>query len=178
MSNQNNINISDHVRVLYGSHTKFAAAAVGMIGMMIAAGRQLYLFMVFRNREGLLDAQGGRYHLWLAVGAILAASLAACLMFLFFTDRRKSKRSAWESPLIPRPALIKINPNAASLTGNGFNASRRERLNDWCVEGQADDRRLMNGSVGKSIGAASSQRSAARLTHQVMYRKWAGERHD
>ena len=64
--------------------TKFVAAAVGMLVMAVAASRQLYLFVVFRNAQGLLDTQGGRYHLWLALGAVLMACLAGCFMFFFF----------------------------------------------------------------------------------------------
>ena len=70
--------------------TKFVVAVVGTIVMAIAASRQLYLFVVFRNAEGLLDAQGGRYHLWLAIGAVLLACLAGCFMF-FFTLRHGTK---------------------------------------------------------------------------------------
>jgi hypothetical protein len=161
------------------SLTKFVTAAALMIVMAIAASWQLSLFVVFRNRDGLLDIQGGRYHLWLAAGAILMASIAACLMFLFFPGRGSSKRDEVPmSPLDPRPALINVNPNADSPTPDHFNAISWKQHNEWCVEGQADDRRPMNGSVGASLGSASAQRSAARLTHQVMYRKWSRERHD
>ena len=78
------------------SLTKFVAAAVVMIAVAIAASRQLYLFIIFRNADGLLDTRGGRFHLWLAMGAILMVSIAACLMFLFFLGRGKS-----EQPEVP-----------------------------------------------------------------------------
>jgi hypothetical protein len=161
------------------SITKFVAAAVVMIVMAIAASRQLFLFIVFRNADGLQDTQGGKYHLWLTAGAILMASIAACFMFLFLLVRGKSELSEVPvSHLEPRPALINLKPDASTLTGDRFNAFRWAQLNEWCVEGQADDRRPMNGSVVKSTGSASSQRAAARLTHQVMYKAWARERHD
>ena len=64
--------------------TKFVAAAVGLFVMAIAASRQLYLWVVFRTPQGLLDTQGGRYHLWLAIGAVVMACIAAGFMFLFF----------------------------------------------------------------------------------------------
>ncbi len=64
--------------------TKFVAAAIGMIVMAIVASRQLYLFSVFRNAEGLLGTLGGRYHLWLAVGAVPLACIAGCFTFFFF----------------------------------------------------------------------------------------------
>jgi hypothetical protein len=161
------------------SRTKFVVAAIVMILMAIAASRQLYLSVVFRNAEGLLDSQGGRYHLWLATGAILLAAIAACLMFLFFMGRGMSKKhDVLLSPLEPLPALINVNLNANSSTLDHFNVISWAQQNPWSVEGQVDDRRPMNGGVGVSPGSASAQRSATRLTHQVMYRKWAGERHD
>jgi hypothetical protein len=161
------------------SRVKFVAATVVMIVMAIAASRQLYLFVVFRNADGLLDPQGGRYHLWLATGAILLAAIAACLMFLFFMGRGTSqKHEALLSPLEPLLALINVNPDANSPTLDHFNVISWAQQNQWSVEGQADDRRPMNGGVSVSPGSASAQRSATRLTHQVMYRKWSGERHD
>lgn len=161
------------------SRTKFVGAAVIMILMAIAASRQLYLFVVFRNADGPLNTQGGRYHLWLATGAIIMAAIAACLMFLFFMGRGRSKKyQVLLSPLEPLPVLINVNPNANSPTPDHFNVISWAQQNQWSVEGQADDRRPMNGGVGVSPGSASAQRSATRLTHQVMYRKWARERHD
>lgn len=161
------------------SQTKFVAAVVGMLVMAIIASRQLYLFVVFRNQQGLLDTQGGRYHLWLAGGATLMACLAGGLMFLFFLGRGRSERSEVpESSLELRPAFIKIKPDASSLPQDQFNVVPWAQLNEWCVEGQADDRSPMNGSVVVSLGSASARRADARLMHQVMYKEWARERHD
>lgn len=157
---------------------KFVAAAIVMIVMAITASQQLYLFVVFRNTNGLLDTQGGRYHLWLATGALLMATIAACLMFLFFLGRGRNKSEARLSSLEPLPALINVDPNANLSPPHSFNAIRWAQLNEWCVEGQADDRRPMNGRVVESIGGAAAQRSAARLGHQVMHKEWARERHD
>ena len=161
------------------STSKFVAASVSMIVMALAASRQLYLFVTFRNADGLLDAQGGEYHLWLAAGATLLASIAACLMFLFFLGLGKGE--PFEAPvsrLGPRPALADIKSNINPPAPAQFNAVRWGELNEWCVGGQADDRRPMNGGVLKSNGSASAQRAAARLTHQGMYKVWAQERHD
>jgi len=159
--------------------TQFIAAVVGMFVMAIIASRQLYLFVTFTNQQGLLDPLGGRYHLWLAAGAILMAAIAAGLMFLFFLGRGRSERSeVSESPLEPQPTFINVKPDANSLPRDMFDAAAWRQLNEWCVEGQADDRRQMNGSVRVSLGSASAQRAEARLTHQVMFKKWARERHD
>jgi hypothetical protein len=161
------------------SQTKFVAAMVGMFVMAIIASRQLYLFVVFRNADGLLDPQGGRYHLWLALGAILISAMAACLMFLFFLGHGKSERlEVPVSALGPLPALINVKPNTNSPIVHHFNAISWAQQNEWYAEGQADDRRQMNGRVGASVSSASAQRSDARLTHQAMYKEWAKERHD
>ena len=161
------------------SQKQFVAAVIGMLVMAIIASRQLYLFVVFRNEQGLLDPQGRRYHLWLAAGAILMAAIAAGLMFLFFLGRENSKRTEIsETSIQAQPVLINIKPDANSLTIGQFNAENWAQLNEWCVQGQADDRRQMNGSIGVSHGSASAQRADARLTHQVMYKEWARERHD
>ena len=72
------------MRYIKKRRTKFLAAVVGVLVMAIAASRQFYLFVVFRNAQGLLDTQGGRYHLWLAIGAVLMACIAGGFMFFFF----------------------------------------------------------------------------------------------
>ncbi|HWT00131.1 MAG TPA: hypothetical protein VN256_07780 [Pyrinomonadaceae bacterium] len=161
------------------STTKFVAASVATMVMALAASRQLYLFVASRNADGQLDAQGGEHHLWLAAGAALLAAVAACLMFLFFLGLGKSEPfEAPASKLGPSPAPIDVKSNINSPAPGQFNAARWGQLNEWCVGGQADDRRPMNGGVLKGVGSASAQRAAARLTHQGMYKVWAQERHD
>jgi hypothetical protein len=158
--------------------THFAAAVVGMFVMALIASRQFYLFVVFRNQQGLLDTQGGRYHLWLGGGAILLACLAGGLMFLFHMGRGMSEQAeAPASSLKQRPIFINAKPNANSLSRDQFKTATWGQRNEWCVAGQADDRRPMNGSVGTSLGSTSARRADARLAHQVMYREWARERH-
>jgi hypothetical protein len=72
------------MRYIKHRSAKFATAVVGVVVMATVASRQLYLFVVFRSAQGLSDMQGGRYHLWLALGASLIACVAGCFMFLFF----------------------------------------------------------------------------------------------
>jgi hypothetical protein len=161
------------------SMTKFTAALVATIVMALVASRQLYLFAASRNAGGLLDTQGGEYHLWLAAGAALAAAVAAGLMFLFFLGLGKSGASeSRASSLGPGAARANVNADIDSPAQAQFSAERWGELNGWCVGGQADDRRPMNGGVVRSVGSASAQRAAARLTHQGMYKVWAQERHD
>jgi hypothetical protein len=100
-------------------------------------------------------------------------------MSLFFLGREKSNRTEVSgSSLQTQPALINVKPDANSLAVGQFNAMRWGQLNEWCAEGQADDRRQMNGSVGLSPGSASARRADARLTYQVMYKEWAREKRD
>ena len=160
------------------SLAKFVAAAVVMIVMAVAASWNLYFFVVFRNAVGLRDTRGGSYYLLLALAAMLTAFVAACLMFLFFP--RSGRSESYEtpsSPLEPRPALINNYLNN-STRPEQVNPITWAQQNEWWAEGQSNDRQPMSGSAGASAGSASAKRSAARLMHQVMYRKWARERHD
>ena len=59
-----------------------------------------------------------------------------------------------------------------------FDANRWAQLNPWLSEGQADDRIPMDGSVKDSSETPSVQRSFARRSHQVMFKKWSQARHD
>ena len=59
-----------------------------------------------------------------------------------------------------------------------FDPVRWALLNPWLVEGQPDDRALMDGSVKDGGGTPSVQRSFARRSHQAMFKKWSQARHD
>lgn len=52
--------------------------SVGLIAAAVAAW-QFYLFVVFRDAQGVLDAQGGGANLWLAIGATVVACVCVCL---------------------------------------------------------------------------------------------------
>jgi heme/copper-type cytochrome/quinol oxidase subunit 2 len=51
---------------------------VGMITAAVAVW-QFYLFVMFRDSRGALDAQGGGGNLWLAIGAAAAACVCVCI---------------------------------------------------------------------------------------------------
>ena len=59
-----------------------------------------------------------------------------------------------------------------------FDPVRWALLNPWLSGGQPDDRTPMNGSVKDSGGPASVQRSFARRSRQVMFKKWSQARRD
>jgi len=50
---------------------------VGLAAAVVAAW-QFYLFVVFRDSRGALDAQGGGGNLWLAIGAAVVACVCIC----------------------------------------------------------------------------------------------------
>jgi hypothetical protein len=50
---------------------------VGLAAAVVAAW-QFYLFVVFRDSRGALDAQGGGANLWLAIGAAVVACVCIC----------------------------------------------------------------------------------------------------
>ena len=52
---------------------------------------QFYLFATFKGTSGILDLQGGRGHLWVAISSALLASIAGFLVFLVFLryDRKR-----------------------------------------------------------------------------------------
>lgn len=66
---------------------KILAALIAMFAMAVTASRQLYLFTVFRDASGILDPQGGAYHLWFAIAAALVACVAGGLMCFFMLRR-------------------------------------------------------------------------------------------
>jgi hypothetical protein len=50
---------------------------VGLAAAAVAVW-QFYLFVVYRDTKGALDAQGGGANLWLAVGAAVVACVCVC----------------------------------------------------------------------------------------------------
>ena len=51
------------------------------VGILLAAAAvwQFYLFVVFRDAQGALDAQGGGPNLWYAIGAAVLTCVCVCL---------------------------------------------------------------------------------------------------
>jgi hypothetical protein len=159
--------------------SKFVAALVGLLLMAIVASRELFLFTVARNPQGSLDSQGGRYHLWLAVGAGITACVAGGLMFYFFLHHEKTR---WSKVSMPpggtRRTAVSDNLSNNAVTPAPFDAIGWTKLNPWLSEGRFDDTRPMNGSVADSSGTPSAKRAFARRSHQVMFKKWSQARHD
>jgi hypothetical protein len=60
------------------SSTNVLLLVVGLLASVIAIW-QFYLFVAFRDSQGLLDVQGGSLNLWLAIGATATTCVCACL---------------------------------------------------------------------------------------------------
>lgn len=156
---------------------KSVAAVVGLAVVAIVVSRQLFLFAVFRNPQGLLDSQGS-YSLWLAIAAVIAC-IAGALMFAVLGRHNRNERSqALKAPLGRAIAATGDYPAANSPAPVPLDAIRWAQLNPWLSEGQADDRRPMLGTDGDKSGSLSARRSSTRRSHQVMYKKWSQARHD
>ena len=101
-------------------------------------------------------------------------------MFKFFQRHDRNDQSKTKVPSTRKPPLTPTNNTAAgkSPAPQAFDAIRWALANPWLAEGQADDRTPMNGAVADGGGTAAEQRSLARRTHQLMFKKWSQARHD
>jgi hypothetical protein len=70
------------------------------------------------------------------------------------------------------------NVETNSPTQTEFDPVRWAQLNPWLSEGQADDRKPMNGSVTQDTQTPPGRRAFARRSHQAMFKKWSQSRHD
>ena len=151
--------------------SKFVATIVGLLVMAVVASRQLFLFTAGDTLG--LDSQGGRYHLWLAVGSGIAASIAGALMFHIFLRRQSMLSNLTRTP-IETPLPVRRGKRSKT----SVSSIHWPRENSWLSEGQPDDRTPMDGSVAESGGPASAQLALARQSHQIMFKKWSQARHD
>jgi hypothetical protein len=55
-------------------------ALMGVISLAAIAVWQFYVFVTFKDETGLVDVQGGRLHLWVAIGLGLIACIATFLI--------------------------------------------------------------------------------------------------
>ena len=64
-------------------------AVIGLLSL--AAVWQFYEFVMFKDATGLVNVQGGRQHLWLAIGLGLIAFVSAFVFFSSFLRYDRSK---------------------------------------------------------------------------------------
>jgi hypothetical protein len=62
----------------YGKRFMSTFLLAGGILWAAIAVWQFYLFVVFRDSGGALDAQGGGSHLWYAIGAAVLTCVSVC----------------------------------------------------------------------------------------------------
>jgi len=65
---------------------KIAASIIGVVLILLLAMWQFYLFVTFKDQNGLLDVQGGTNHLWWAIAMALFACLASFFVFSVFVQ--------------------------------------------------------------------------------------------
>ncbi|MCM3870483.1 MAG: hypothetical protein ND895_07320 [Pyrinomonadaceae bacterium] len=162
--------------------SKSVAAFVGLLVMAIVFSRQLFLFTAFRDPQGFVDPQGARHHLLLSLVAAVIACIAGALMFYFFGRHRRNDSSQTMGALRERVAAVPNDSgDHAPITPPAtvpFSAVQWAQLNPWLSEGQSDDRRPMDGSVADSERTSSGQRTLARESHQLKFKKWSQARRD
>jgi len=140
----------------------------------IVFSRQLFLFTAFRDPQGV-DPLGARYHLWLSLGAAVIACIAGALMFYFF--RRQDSNESSQPRSTSRGRAIAV-PTTTSPAPVPYDPGQWAQLNPWLSEGQSNDRRPMDGSVAEKGVTPSGQRTLARESHQLKFKKWSQARHD
>jgi len=64
--------------------TKTLLAVLGLAALGAVAAWQFYLFAVFKNADGVIDVQGGKLHLWLAIGTTFIVCIAGFFLFSRF----------------------------------------------------------------------------------------------
>ena len=66
------------------------SALIGVMSLAAIAVWQFYVFVTFKDETGLVDVQGGRLHLWVAIGLGLLACIAAFLILSVFVRHDSS----------------------------------------------------------------------------------------
>ena len=57
---------------------------MGLAALAVFGAWQFYLFVSFKNSQGVVDVQGGTLHLWLAIGIALIVCIAGVFLFSKF----------------------------------------------------------------------------------------------
>jgi hypothetical protein len=60
------------------------AAVIAVMSFTTIAFWQFYLFITFRNSQGMTGMQGGTHHLWVGLGAVTMACAAGLFLFSVF----------------------------------------------------------------------------------------------
>jgi hypothetical protein len=68
---------------------KVMGLGLGVLVISLLAMWQFYLFVTYKDQLGLVDIQGGRLHLWLAIAMGLMACVAAFFVLSAFAQHDK-----------------------------------------------------------------------------------------
>lgn len=63
---------------------KSLMAVIGLAALAAFGAWQFYLFVIFKNSQGVADVQGGTVHLWLAIGTALLVCIAGVFLLSRF----------------------------------------------------------------------------------------------
>lgn len=63
---------------------KSLVAVIGLAALAAFGAWQFYLFVIFKDSQGVVDVQGGTVHLWLAIGIALIVCIAGVFLFSRF----------------------------------------------------------------------------------------------
>ena len=63
---------------------KSLVTVIGLAALAAFGAWQFYLFVMFKNLQGVTDVQGGAIHLWAAIGSALLVSVAGFFLFSKF----------------------------------------------------------------------------------------------
>jgi predicted exporter len=77
---------------------------IGLAAFAAIGAWQFYLFMVFRDANGIVDVQGGIAHFWLAIGITVVTSVAG--FFLFSNFLRYDQRNEMHINLQGHPLAV------------------------------------------------------------------------
>lgn len=64
--------------------TNVVASIIGVILIVAIAVWQFYLFVTFKNSNGIVDLQGGTHHLWWAILMTVLACVVGFAVFSIF----------------------------------------------------------------------------------------------
>lgn len=66
------------------NNIKSLVAVIGLAALAAFGAWQFYLFVIFKNSQGVTDVQGGTVHLWLAIGMALLVCVGGFFLFSKF----------------------------------------------------------------------------------------------
>ena len=70
--------------VKHKARKNLRSVVIGVMALAAVAVWQFYAFVTFNGKTGLVDTQGGRLHLWVAIGFGLIACVVAVIFFSAF----------------------------------------------------------------------------------------------